>query len=258
MAPPLYSIETYGELNPYVGFEWLLTNGLGGYASSTLVGCNSRRYHGLLIAATTPPVGRLTSVNRIGEILTVDGRQDRLLEFSVNQFRNNFHPRGDQYLRRFQLGNCARFEYEIEGVKVVKEVLVCWQRNITGVRYTVDAGTDSAGKPRQARLQLLPFVSLRDFHSLRSAGNAHFTVDAFCQEVAVVEGQTAVYLQSDTGDFEQRGDWWYGHTYSIETDRGQDDTEDLFLPRRIYRRRKRDGFHHALDRNYTPGPARLG
>src|SRR5207253_2880540 len=59
---PLYSIETYGELNPYIGYEWLLTNGLGGFASSTVVGCNTRRYHGLLCAATTPPVGRVMTL----------------------------------------------------------------------------------------------------------------------------------------------------------------------------------------------------
>ena len=230
MPNPLFSIDTYGELNPYLGFEWLLTNGLGGFSSSSVVGCNTRRYHGLLCAATTPPVGRMMAVNRLGEIITLDGKHDRLLEFSVNQFRNTFHPRGDQYLRKFELGDTARWEYVVEGVKVTKEVMIVWNRNITGVRYTLDAGITETGEGREVRLQLLPFVSLRDFHSLRSAGNAHFAVDALCQEVAVSEGQAAVYLQADNGDFVERGDWWYGHTYHIESERGQDDTEDLFSP----------------------------
>src|SRR5215208_7299570 len=81
----LYSLETYGELEPFAYQEWLLTNGLGGYASSTVVGCNTRRYHGLLVAATLPPVGRVMAVNRIGEIVRFDG-DDRTREFSVNRF----------------------------------------------------------------------------------------------------------------------------------------------------------------------------
>src|ERR1700760_1171600 len=100
----LYSIETYGELHPGLEQEWLLTNGLGGFASSTVVGCNTRRYHGLLCAATKPPVGRVMGLSRVGEILHLDGDGSRLLELSVNDFGNgNFHPRGDRYLRKFTL-----------------------------------------------------------------------------------------------------------------------------------------------------------
>src|SRR5947209_20373759 len=88
----LYSIETRGRLEPHLKQEWLLTNGLGAFASSSVVGCNTRRYHGLLVAATLPPVGRIMALNRIGEILCLDGKTDRLLEFSINQFREGFHP----------------------------------------------------------------------------------------------------------------------------------------------------------------------
>src|ERR1700679_472441 len=91
----LFSIETYGELEPGLSQEWLLTNGLGGFAASTVVGCNTRRYHGLLCAATLPPVGRVMLLSRLGEILTLD-QNNQSLEFSVNQFGNIFHPRGDQ------------------------------------------------------------------------------------------------------------------------------------------------------------------
>src|SRR5712671_727655 len=81
----LYSLETYGELNPYLSYEWLLTNGLGGFAFSSVVGCNTRRYHGLLCSAIKPPVGRVMTLNRVGEILTLDNKHDQTLEFSSNQ-----------------------------------------------------------------------------------------------------------------------------------------------------------------------------
>ena len=67
--PLTYRIDTRGQMQPHLSQEWLLTNGLGGFASSTVVGCNTRRYHGLLVAATLPPVGRVMAVNRVGEIL---------------------------------------------------------------------------------------------------------------------------------------------------------------------------------------------
>src|SRR5688572_9020797 len=132
---PLYTVESYGRLQPHVAQEWLLTNGIGGFAMGTVVGCNTRRYHGVLCAATLPPVGRTMALNRVGEVLTLDGADiddpgARLLELSVNQFRDRFHPRGDQYLRRFHLEDSAVWEYEVEGVRVVKELQVLWERNV--------------------------------------------------------------------------------------------------------------------------------
>src|SRR5579859_8048558 len=114
----LFTVETNGNLEPHIKQEWLLTNGLGGFASSTVVGCNTRRYHGLLCAATLPPVGRIMALNRVQEILILDGDASHPLEFSVNQFRDLFHPRGDRYLRRFMLDDAvATWEYEIEDRK---------------------------------------------------------------------------------------------------------------------------------------------
>ena len=222
---PMYTLETFGELNPYLGFEWLLTNGLGGFAASSVVGCNTRRYHGLLVAATTPPVGRVMALNRMGELLIVDGKTDNVLRTSISQFHQTFFPRGEQYLRRFELGDVATFHYEVDGVRIVKEVLAVWQRNIVGVRYTLEA---AAG--RSLQMQLLPFVSLRDFHSLRSASNAYFQVSGSGRAASVSEGDLTVHMQSDVAEFQEKGDWWYRHTYAVETERGQDDTEDLFNP----------------------------
>src|SRR3954470_19379062 len=100
---PLYTLETHGELNPHISQEWLLSNGLGGFASSTVVGCNTRRYHGLLVGATLPPVGRVMALNRMGEQLVIDDKVGHTHEFSCNQFRDDFFPRGDRYLQEFEL-----------------------------------------------------------------------------------------------------------------------------------------------------------
>lgn len=224
----LFSIDTNGQLEPHIGQEWLLTNGLGSFASSTVVGCNTRRYHGLLCAATLPPVGRIMALNRIGEILCLDGDTDRLLELSINQFRQRIHPRGDRYLRRFELNDVARWEFDVEGVRVVKELQLTWMRNVAVVRYTIDPG----GR-RQMQFSLLPFVSLRDFHTERHAAGSNFQVRYDGLQAAVTEGKNAVHVCADAGSLRPASDWWYGHVYPIETERGLDDTEDLFNPGRF-------------------------
>lgn len=224
----LYSIPSDGSLESLLSREWLLTNGLGGFSSSTIVGCNTRRYHGLLCAATLPPVGRIMMLNRLGEILNLDHKESPTLEFSCNQFRQSVFPRGDQYLRRFEVDDVARFEYDIDGARIVKEVQLLWKRNVVGIRYSIDPGHHW-----HARLQLLPFVSMRDFHGLRRADHAHFRAYVGQRSISVDEGPWTLRLVADAGQFVDQPDWWYGHVYGVESERGQDDTEDLFTPGRL-------------------------
>src|SRR5436190_22614357 len=80
--------------------EWLETNGLGGFSSSSIVGMNTRRYHGLLMAATKPPVGRVLLLSKLEETVVAGG--DRY-DLSVNQYPGAVHPQGHQYLREFRL-----------------------------------------------------------------------------------------------------------------------------------------------------------
>ncbi|HEY1687116.1 MAG TPA: amylo-alpha-1,6-glucosidase [Tepidisphaeraceae bacterium] len=220
---PLYTIHTHGQLQPHLSQEWLLTNGQGAYASSTVVGCNTRKYHGLLVAATMPPVGRIMALNRVAEIITFPKHEEQLFELSCNQFGDQFHPKGYQYLSTFESGDTIKWIYEIHNVKVEKELQLIWGENRIALRYTIDP----AG--RDCEFRLLPFVSLRDFHSVRKAG-VHFDVIPVENGIFVRTGEHGVTLQSSEAEFVLSQDWWYGHTYAIETHRGQDDSEDLFSP----------------------------
>lgn len=221
-----YVIETGGRLQPHLGREWLLTNGIGGYAASTIPGCNARKYHGLLIAATLPPVGRIMTLSRIGEILTIDhGDTPTTHEFSVNQFGSDqFHPHGWQYLQRFELGLTARWAYDVAGVQVDKELQLPWMSNIVGVRYRIRAGG------RKVTLRLLPFVALRDFHAVRRRGETMFHVEHSADRAIVRDGPHQAVIAAEGGQFIPAGDWWFHHHYTIEAERGQDCTEDLFTP----------------------------
>ena len=127
---------------------------------STVVGCNTRRYHGLLVAATLPPVGRIMTLSRLGEILILDGDRAALHELAVNQFRDNFHPRGDQYLRNVSSSTTPR-------TGTTRSTASASPRNCrsrgsktsVGMRYTIEPA-DS----RASQLPLVPFCALRDFH----------------------------------------------------------------------------------------------
>ncbi|MFI5378803.1 MAG: amylo-alpha-1,6-glucosidase [Tepidisphaerales bacterium] len=219
-----YTLDTHGELHPYLNFEWLLTNGQGGFASSSVVGCNRRRYHGLLCAATNPPVGRLMALSRVGELVHLDGQVD-FHELSINQFGGSFHPRGDKLLRAFRLGECAQWEYEIDGVKLTRTLLLYRGRNAIALRYHINCAPG-----RKVALRLLPFVAMRDFHALCHKDQANLQAQAEARHASVTSGPHTLHLTADFGEFQPRQEWWFSHTYAMETERGQDDQEDLFVP----------------------------
>src|SRR6195256_3587360 len=89
-----------GDLDAVLRLEWLETNGIGGFASSTIIGLNTRRYHGLLVAATKPPVGRVVMLSKLEETLVVDGAR---FELASNQYAGAVHPLGFQYLESFRV-----------------------------------------------------------------------------------------------------------------------------------------------------------
>jgi len=219
---PGYSFETYGELQPWVNREWLQTNGTGAFAASTVVGANARRYHGLLVAATLPPLGRMVALNRVAESIQRPGVPD--IELGVNYFHGGIMPHGEQHLRRFEHYTTTTWEYDIEGIQVRKELALCWGRNIVGIRYDVNPG---AAGPIDFRVR--PFVTLRDFHSLQRA-DWHSDVYSTPSECVVRRWGHELRMTCGAAEFSEYKDWWYSFVYPMETERGQDDTEDLFTP----------------------------
>ena len=237
----LYHVETYGELHPHLDREWLLTDGRGGFAMGTVVGCNTRRYHALLCAAAgNSPVGRVVTLARVGESLEMlDGNPDKpAYDLSVCQFGDQIEPRGERYLCRFSLGDTARWDYDVADVHVEKEVQLVHGGAGVLVRYRVNPSLRG-----RVRLTLRPFVALRGFHDLRQAGGVEPRVEdhggwqdgTHAGHARVVDGSLGVSLRA-VADHDLRrvaeGDWWFGHTYPIEAERGLPAQEDLFAPGR--------------------------
>jgi predicted glycogen debranching enzyme len=114
--------------------EWLETNGVGGFASATVTGCNTRRYHGLLVAATKPPVGRLVLLSKLEETFVINGRP---FELGTNNYPGVVHPQGFQYLKEFRLDPFPVFTFEIEGVHIERTVFMAQGENTTVVEYRI-------------------------------------------------------------------------------------------------------------------------
>src|SRR6266550_838158 len=126
--------ESCRNLETALSREWLETNGIGGFSSSTITGLNTRRYHGLLAAATKPPVGRLVLLSKLEETLIIEGRR---YELSANQYPGIVHPEGFKYQTGFRLDPFPVFTYKVEGVRLEKRVFMGQGENTTVVQYEV-------------------------------------------------------------------------------------------------------------------------
>jgi predicted glycogen debranching enzyme len=212
-----------------VGREWLETNGLGGFASSTIIGLNTRRYHGLLVAATKAPVGRLVLLSKLEETLFI-GQQ--AVDISTNRYPGVVHPWGFRYLKRFRLDPFPVFTYEVEGMEIEKTVFMIHGENSTVVQYELRTN-HHAEAPNNLRLEIRPLIAFRDYHSTtheNSALNPRVQDDPGRATVCPYQGLPALYLAHNAYQLQKTGDWYRNFNYDVERERGLDFAEDLFNP----------------------------
>ncbi|HEX6881673.1 MAG TPA: amylo-alpha-1,6-glucosidase [Terriglobales bacterium] len=206
--------------------EWLETNGIGGFASATVSGIHTRRYHGLLVAATKPPVGRMLMVSKFEETLVVG---EERFELSANEYSGAIHPRGFEYLAAFRLDPWPVYVYEAAGVKVEKSIFMAHDRNTTVVSYNVV----NAPKNVEVRLELRPLIAGRDYHSTtHENGSISRCYELFPNLVSMVpyDGLPRLYFAHNATSVEESGNWYRNFIYRVEQERGLDYLEDLFNP----------------------------
>lgn len=203
--------------------EWLVTNGLGGYSSSSLSGANTRRYHGLLVAALQPPTGRTVMVSKIEESIAF-GRDSRV-GLSSNRYPGVIYPEGHQYLEAFERQPIPAFHYTVDGNRLAKRVFMVHGSNTTVVEY------ENTGESA-FHLVLNPLFVNRDYHSLFSEnGFFDYYVDWKSDRQAVIYahyGAPALYFSFSKGVFAQQRGWFKNLEYAREEYRGLDYREDAF------------------------------
>jgi predicted glycogen debranching enzyme len=208
--------------------EWLETNGIGGFACSTIIGLNTRRYHALLTAATKPPVGRVVLLSKVEETLVL---QDRRFELSANQYQGDvIHPRGYQYLDSFRLDPFPVFRYRCgEDVQVEKAVFLVQGENTVVIRYQLSG--DLHGRP--CWLEVRPLIAFRDYHSTTHANNAirrDVSVQAGTASVTPYPDLPSLYFAHNAQSIDTSGCWFYNFEFERERERGLDFLEDLYSP----------------------------
>ena len=201
--------------------EWLITNSRGSYSSGTIIGCNTRRYHGLLIASLHPPVERIVTISNLIETVEIDGKNYDLSSF---EFSDRIHPDGYNYLKKFRSDSGVHFYFDLDGVELHKSVYLCYDTDRAIVSYEfTDVG------PKKILLHVTPLVVLRDFHSLQNSSvplNVKMENEILTVHHLDPSGP-AVHMKMRDSDFEHSSDWWYSMKYRVETYRGQQDYEDL-------------------------------
>lgn len=204
--------------------EWLETNGLGGWASSTIIGLNSRRQHGLLVAATQPPTGQQVLLSKLDETLITTSHR---LELGCNAYPGVIHPNGDQFLESFEREFIPTFTYHAEGIRLQKRIFAVHGENTTVVLYDVLAC------PREFTLELQPFIAARDLHGLTEKNErinpACEMTDCILRYQPYAESPT-LQIKIPDAVFSSRPDWYLNFEYVEDMERGQDFQEDLYCP----------------------------
>ncbi|HSS19517.1 MAG TPA: amylo-alpha-1,6-glucosidase [Pyrinomonadaceae bacterium] len=221
--------ETCRNVEMALSREWLETNGIGGFSSSTIIGLNTRRYHGLLTAATKPPVGRMVLLSKLEETLIID---DRRYELSANQYPGVVHPQGFNYQSGFRLDPFPVFAYEVEGLKLEKSVFMVQGENTTVISYKI-TNTEGTQADSLLSLEIRPLLAFRDYHGTtheNSAFNSHFEVENGMTTVRPYSDLPALYLAHDPAAVDPNGFWYRNFQYAVEQERGLDFAEDLFSP----------------------------
>lgn len=220
--------ENCRNLETALSREWLETNGIGGFSSSTITGLNTRRYHGLLTAATKPPVGRLVLLSKLEETLIIDGRRH---ELSANQYPGVVHPEGFKYQTGFRLDPFPVFTYEVEVVCLEKRVFMVQGENTTVVQYVLVPPEGRTAVP--ILLEVRPLIAFRDYHSTTHENdglNPHVENGNGLTTVKPYGDLPALHLVHDAAGIDANGYWYRNFQYAVEQERGLDFAEDLYSP----------------------------
>ena len=212
---------------PLMSKEWLISNGIGGYASSTVCGLNTRRYHGLLVAATHPPVGRLVMLSKVEDALIVNGTR---FDLSTNRYGEEvLHPQGFRNLQQFRLDPFPIYTYAGEGFVLEKSIYMARGENTVVIEYSLSSRREGD----DIQLEIAPLIAFRDFHATTHANQS------ISPKLVESDGRVtlqpygdlpALHIAHDADEVIGTGNWYYNFEYSEERARGLDHREDLFNP----------------------------
>ncbi|UZD24754.1 amylo-alpha-1,6-glucosidase [Algoriphagus halophytocola] len=213
-------------LNYSLEREIIRSNQSGCYTSTSIIGCNTRKYHGLLVAPQ-PQIDTQSHVmlSTVHETVIQHGASFNL---GISKFPGNYSPRGHKYLEDFDSEPIPKLTYRVGGVLLQKELILDTNRDRVMIRYTLL----EAHSPTKIRIS--PFLAFRSFHALSKANtyiNKKFKKAPNGAVFQLYESYDPLFIQlSKKAEFVPAPDWYYNVEYILERERGYDYQEDLYVP----------------------------
>lgn len=200
--------------------EWIITNGIGGFASSTILNCNTRKYHGLLIAPFTPPARRFLILSKIDEAIEINDKKYNL----YTNMSKGYISDGYKYQESFEKDYIPKFTYKVEDITVKKLICMKYGENTVCLLYKIKNGKNSS------KLTLAPIVNFRDFHQMNTGHDYILKQDINGRKVKVIidsNSGSPIYIYCNSGTYiEHQNDKFKNMYYLEEEKRGFTPEED--------------------------------
>jgi len=201
--------------------EWLLTNGIGGFAMGSASGINTRRYHGHLVAAIKPPTQRMVLLAGVEAYVQAEGTP---IGLSANQYPGTIHPQGFQHLKSFEVGQAAVWRWKISWLEIEKTLVLHQGANAATVRYR------NLSK-RNVVLTLRPLISHKDYHGNFLESTAYPDQLAVGEESTIAKHEdVALWIGHAGSVVTEVNAWYYRCEHQREIERGLPERDDLFCP----------------------------
>ncbi len=204
--------------------DWIITNGLGGYSSSSILGINTRKYHGLLVAPLNPPGNRNLILSKVDESFESGGQEYPI----YSNIGKDYISKGYQHLKAFEKEYIPIFTYEVDGAIIKKYICMEHGKNTVCVLYNIK------NNEKRTKFKIAPIVNFRDFHT--TTPNAEFNLKQEIKDTKVKiiinnQGQTPIYMKTSEGKYiEHFNDTFRNMYYLEEEKRGQAAEENLSVP----------------------------
>lgn len=207
--------------------EWIVTNGLGGYTSSTILGINTRKYHGLLIAAFNPPVNRWVLLTKLDEEIKIGNKTYAL---GANEFRDVIHPEGHRFLSDFILDSLPTYKYAVDSVRLQKTIFMPHRKNATIVIYEVSNPLD-----KRLSIRVSPLVNSRHIYHITTKERLawRFIQKRYGKGVIIQPSAplSALIMSSGNDGAFVEENWWIKRVFfRTDASRNESSIDDYFRP----------------------------
>ena len=204
--------------------EWIITNGIGGYGASTILGANTRKYHGLLVAPLIPPAKRTLILSKLDESIEIDGRKHDLF----TNIGKNYISQGYKYQQSFIKEYMPIFAYKVEDTEITKVVCMEYSKNTVGLLYKIRNGKS------KAKLILAPIMNYRDVHGINKNHTFNLTQIQKGRKIEVkIDDGKPIYMNISAGNYiEHNNDTFFNMFYIEEEKRGFEPEENHAVPGR--------------------------